>query len=114
MGGRAVSGAGSFYDRTYGGFELGAREHVRRATYDEDLGQNSWLTAEEWRTFAGWLGVADDSHVLDVGCGSGGPALYLAGTYGAHITGTDHNAEAVATATRSAETRGLTSRARFV
>ncbi len=109
-----MGGAGSFYDRTYGGFELGARERVRRDTYDEDLGQNSWLTAEEWRTFAGWLGVADGSHVLDVGCGSGGPALYLARTFGVRITGTDHNAEAVSTATRSAETRGLTSRARFV
>lgn len=109
-----MGGAGSFYDRTYGGFELGARERVRHDTYDEDLGQNSWLTAEEWRTFAAWLGIADGSRVLDVGCGSGGPALYLAATFGAHVTGADHNAEAVSTATRAAETLGLTSRARFV
>jgi ubiquinone/menaquinone biosynthesis C-methylase UbiE len=103
-----------FYDRTYGGFNLGARERVRRETYGEDLGQNSWLTAEEWRTFAGWLGLTEGSSVLDVCCGSGGPALYLAKTFGASVTGTDHNAEGIATATRLAEEQSLAGRARFV
>jgi SAM-dependent methyltransferase len=109
-----MSGEVPFYDRTYGGFQLGARERVRRETYGEDLGQNSWLTAEEWRTFAGWLGVTEGSRVLDVGCGAGGPALYLAQAFLAQVTGADHNAEATATATRLAEQQGLSPRARFV
>jgi ubiquinone/menaquinone biosynthesis C-methylase UbiE len=109
-----MSGEVPFYDRTYGGFHLGARERVRRETYGEDLGQNSWLTAEEWRTFAGWLGVTEGSRVLDVGCGSGGPALYLAQAFLAQVTGADHNPEATATATRLAEQQGLSARSRFV
>jgi SAM-dependent methyltransferase len=103
-----------FYDRTYGHFELGARERVRRETYDEDLGQNSWLTAHEWREFAGWLGLGPGSRLLDVGCGSGGPALYLARAFGAHVTGADRNPEGIATAARLAEQQGLADVSRFV
>lgn len=103
-----------FYDRTYGHFQLGARERVRRETYGEDLGQNSWLTADEWRTFAGWLGVTAGTQVLDVACGSGGPALALAREFGAQVTGTDHNAEGIATATRMAEQQGLADQVSFV
>jgi SAM-dependent methyltransferase len=109
-----MSGDVPFYDRTYGGFQLGARERVRRETYGEDLGQNSWLTAEEWRTFAEWLGVGDGSQVLDVACGSGGPGLYLARAFGAHVTGVDHNPEATATANRLAEQQELAGQARFL
>ena len=109
-----MGGAVPFYDRAYGGFHLGARERVRRETYGEDLGQNSWLTVDEWRAFAAWLGVAEGSRVLDVACGSGGPALYLARAFGARVTGVDHNPEATATANRLAEQHALAGQARFV
>ncbi|MCC7368282.1 MAG: methyltransferase domain-containing protein [Chloroflexi bacterium] len=108
-----VRGGVPFYDRAYEGFELDARARVRQATYGEDLGQNSWLTAEEWRTFAGWLGIGTGTRVLDVACGSGGPALYFSRGLGADITGVDHNPAGVAAATRQAEQQGLTERARF-
>jgi ubiquinone/menaquinone biosynthesis C-methylase UbiE len=109
-----MGGAGSFYSRTYGGFQLEARERVRQQTYGEDLGQNSWLTADEWREIAAWLGVTEGTQILDVGCGSGGPLLYLARTFGARVTGTDRNAEAIATAAQLAEHQGLGARACFV
>ena len=109
-----MSGDVPFYDRTYGRFQLGARQRVRRETYGEDLGRNSLLTAEEWRTFAEWLGLADGLQVLDVGCGSGGPALYLAGTFGVRVTGVDRNPEAVASAGQLAEQQALAASARFV
>jgi ubiquinone/menaquinone biosynthesis C-methylase UbiE len=47
-----MGGEVPFYDRTYGHFQLGARERVRRETYGEDLGQNSWLTAAERQALA--------------------------------------------------------------
>jgi SAM-dependent methyltransferase len=102
------------YGASYGNFRLDARERVRRETYDEDLGQTSWLTADEWRTFIGWLELDDGAPVLDVACGSGGPALFLARTYGVPVTGVDVSETGIATATRAARDLGLEDRARFV
>ncbi|MDG2216958.1 MAG: methyltransferase domain-containing protein [Acidimicrobiales bacterium] len=41
------------------------------------------------------LGIDSDSHVLDVGCGLGGPAREMARTYGCHVTGIDLQPEFV-------------------
>jgi len=102
------------YDTTYGSFETVAREQVRRETYGEDLGQNSWLTAEELRRFLGWLDLAPSSHVLEVGSGSGGPALFIAQLTGARITGIDVNTHAVAGANKVAQDRHLHTSAHFL
>lgn len=40
----------------------------------------------------------EDMHVLDIGCGIGGPARYLASTYGCRVTGVDLTEEFVAVA----------------
>ena len=58
------------YDNVYGDYGSHAEAAVRRATYGEDIGQSSWMTAEEWLGFADRLGVGPDSHVLEVGSGS--------------------------------------------
>lgn len=100
------------YASAYAGFS--ARDQVRRATYGDDLGQSGWVTSDELECFAEWLGLGAGSHLLDVGCGSGGPALHLAKTKGASVVGIDLLEEGIATATRLAEERGLGDRARFV
>jgi len=51
--------------------------------------------------------------LLDVGCGSGGPALRLAETTGTSVVGIDLLEEGIVTATRLAKERGLEDRARF-
>jgi ubiquinone/menaquinone biosynthesis C-methylase UbiE len=51
--------------------------------------------------------------LLDVGCGSGGPALRLAETTGTSVVGIDLLEEGIVTATRLAKERGLDDRARF-
>jgi len=101
------------YDRTYAGFELDARQQVRLETYGEDFGQNSWLTADEWREIIGWTALGPGSRALDVGCGAGGPALLLAVTTGAQVLGIDSNADAVASANAMAGREGLRSLATF-
>ena len=101
------------YDRTYAGFELDARQQVRLETYGEDFGQNSWLTADEWREIIGWTALGPGSRALDVGCGAGGPALHLAVTTGAQVLGIDSNADAVASANAMAGREGLRSLATF-
>ena len=100
------------YASAYAGF--GARDEVRRATYGDDVGQSGWVTSDELERFAEWLGLGAGSRLLDVGCGSGGPALRLAETTGANVVGIDLLEEGIATATRLAEERGLADRARFV
>jgi cyclopropane fatty-acyl-phospholipid synthase-like methyltransferase len=100
------------YASAYAGFT--ARDQVRRATYGDDLGQSGWVTSDELECFAQWLALGDGSRLLDVGCGSGGPALHLAKTKGASVVGIDLLEEGIVTATRLAEERGLGDRARFV
>lgn len=102
------------YDKAYGGFASGVRQKVREETYGEDIGSTGWLTAPELRMFAGWLELGQDSVLLDVACGSGMPALYLAKTYGTQVVGVDLNEEGIRNAESIAETDGLTDRARFV
>jgi SAM-dependent methyltransferase len=101
------------YDRAYAGFELDARQQVRLETYGEDLGQNSWLTADEWREIIGWTALGPGSRALDLGCGAGGPALHLAATTGAQVLGIDSNADAIASANAMAGRKGLRSLATF-
>src|SRR6266480_2254684 len=104
---------GRLYEVNYAKFKAPARQQVRAETFGEDLGQNSWLTAGEWRSFIEWLELESDSEVLDVGCGSGGPACFLTRTVGARVTGVDLDEDAVATASEMARDLGLEPIARF-
>lgn len=90
------------YDSTYGNFKVQVLAEVRRETYGEDIGQNSWITADEFDTFCSWLKLAPQLRVLEVASGSGGPALYLARKHGCRITGIDINEEGLNTARRAA------------
>jgi SAM-dependent methyltransferase len=99
------------YNSTYGNFKEQVLAEVRRETYGEDIGQNSWITTDEYDTFYGWLNLSAGAHVLEVASGSGGPALYLAERFKCHITGLDINEEGIKTANQSALDAGLTNAA---
>jgi SAM-dependent methyltransferase len=101
-----------FYS-TYGHWGDRALEEVRRETFGEDIGQNSWLMADEYDRFVSWLDLSPESHVLEVASGSGGPARYLARKSGCRITGIDANAEGVAEATQAAARMNLSERMQF-
>jgi len=53
------------------------------------------------------LDFDDTSQVLDVGCGLGGPARFVASTYGSHVTGIDLTEEYVATGNTLSQWVGL-------
>jgi SAM-dependent methyltransferase len=101
------------YNNVYGDFASEAEASVRKATYGEDLGQSSWLTAAEWLTFADYLGVTAASEVLEVGSGSGGPAVYLAQARACRVIGVDINEHGVRNAGRLADARGVAGRVQF-
>jgi SAM-dependent methyltransferase len=101
------------YNNVYADFASPAEAAVRQETYGEDLGQSSWLTAREWLDFAAQLGAGQGTRVLEVGSGSGGPAVYLAVTRGCRMTGVDINEHGVRNARQLAERRGVADRVGF-
>ena len=107
------SGSVDLYDTSYDNFAARVFGEVRAQTYGEDLGQSSWMTADELRQFIRWLKLKSSSHVLEVGSGSGGPALYVASTVGCRITGLDINAHGIGNANQLARRQQIEARARF-
>ncbi|HEX6582557.1 MAG TPA: class I SAM-dependent methyltransferase [Thermoleophilaceae bacterium] len=103
-----------FYDRTYAGFADQLNARIRSEAFGEEIGQNSWLTADELRRFRDWLGVGASSEVLEIASGSGGPALFMARETGCRVNGVDLNEAGVAAANAAAAEQGLSDRARFV
>ncbi len=101
------------YDANYGNFQTGLYAEIRCEAFGEDLGQNSWLTADEQDKFLGWLGLAAGKTLLDVACGAGGPALRIAALTGCTVTGVDAHEQAISTACSLASQRSLSSRAMF-
>jgi SAM-dependent methyltransferase len=112
--GEAMTERTEFFDTIYGNFSDPALHAIRKETFGQDIGQNSWLTVDEYDRFTHWLDLDPKKHVLEVASGSGGPALYLARQAGCRVTGIDENESGVATATRAAKSLGLEDRARFV
>jgi len=90
------------YNSTYGNFHAEVLAKIRRETYGEDIGQNSWITTDEYDTFYSWLNLSPGDHILEVASGSGGPALYLARKFKCRITGLDINEEGIKTANQQA------------
>jgi len=96
------------YNSTYGNFQEQVLAEVRRETYGDDIGQNSWITTDEYDTFYSWLNLSAGDHVLEIASGSGGPALYLAKKFKCRITGLDINEEGIKTANQQALDANMT------
>jgi len=101
------------YDTNYENFRTELNEEIRREAFGEDIGQNSWLTADEQDRFLNWLGLGAGNALLDVGCGVGGPALRMAAVTHCTVTGVDVHEQAIATARSLATQRSFESRADF-
>ena len=98
---------------TYANFSERLLDEIRKETFGADIGQNSWLTVDEYDRFISWLNLTSQDHVLEVASGSGGPAIYLAQKVNCSVTGIDANESGVATATQSAAEANLTERVVF-
>jgi 2-polyprenyl-3-methyl-5-hydroxy-6-metoxy-1,4-benzoquinol methylase len=104
---------GTYYDANYGNFQTELYTEIRREAFGEDIGQNSWVTAQEQDMFLGWLDLSTGKTLLDVACGSGGPALRIAERTGCSVVGIDLHEQAIATAKSLASQRNLKERAEF-
>lgn len=103
----------SHYNDNYGNFKTDLYEQIRKEAFGEDIGQNSWLTADEQDRFLQCLELSQGKTLLDVGCGAGGPALRIAALAGCSVVGIDIHEQAVKTAASLAAQRGLADRAEF-
>ena len=101
------------YDSAYAQFASTLYQEIRREAFDEDLGQNSWLTGAELNQFIELLRLAPGQGLLDVACGSGGPSLKIASLTGCHVLGVDVHDTAVANANAAAQEAALADRAAF-
>ena len=91
------------------GFDLSSLDQGILQDYDQD--HFGGLAATD--TLARLANVGELTHVLDVCCGLGGPARYLAHHYGSRVTGIDFNQSRVDGAVRLTEIGGLEEKVSF-
>lgn len=101
------------YDGYYGNLDADPHAAVRRLTYDEDLGQASWITLAEAQDMFRALELGPGQTALEVACGSGGVTCRMATETGAQCVGIDINRQGIEAATRRALAQDLASRVSF-
>ena len=79
------------YDGYYGNLDADPHAAVRRLTYDEDLGQASWITLAEAQDMFRALELGPGQTALEVACGSGGVTCRMATETGAQCVGIDEH-----------------------
>lgn len=108
-----MAAAVDLYNTSYDQFSAEAQQAVRTETYGEDIGQSSWMTVAELRRFIALLDLSPSTSVLEIGSGSGGPALFLAEAVRCRVTGLDINEFGIKNSTDLARRRGLDSLVKF-
>jgi tocopherol O-methyltransferase len=108
-----------YYDTTVDLYEDLWGAHVHHGYWDlddrptGDVGERHAATDRLVHELVAYAGIPAGARVLDVGCGIGGSALYLAGTLGCQVDGVTLSAPQAARAAAKAEAAGLADRARF-
>src|SRR5215472_9472015 len=97
------------YDAVYAEFESPAMQKVRREAYGKDIGQHSWVTAEELEEDIPRLRLTRASRVLDLGCGPCGPLVFVVRRVGCQGSGVDLSAKAIAAGRARVAGHGLES-----
>ena len=90
------------------------RTHALGADYPEGFEHISFLTLPEMRNMATQLRLVEGSVLVDLGCGMGGPGLWIARETGAQLVGIDFSNVALAHARARALALHLADHARFV
>ena len=99
---------------TYSNYSEDLYKEIRKDTYGEDIGQNSWLTADEYRDFFSLLKLSPGKKVLEIATGSGGPAAFMVKETGCKLSGIDINEEGVKNAKKLAEENDLNEQLEFL
>jgi SAM-dependent methyltransferase len=95
------------YDKLYEHFDSPLMRQLRAEAYGQDIGQHSWVTAEELLVDIPKLKLSPESRLLDLGCGPAGPLTYIAAQTKCQAVGLDVSANAIAAARARAASLGL-------
>jgi ubiquinone/menaquinone biosynthesis C-methylase UbiE len=97
--------------------ESPTRQRIKHDVYGDDYPAEAdprgYLTLTELRAIAHDLRVGPGQTFIDLGCGPGGPGLWVARETGAALLGIDVSSAGIAQASRRAQELGLAERARF-
>jgi SAM-dependent methyltransferase len=83
------------YESFYREFDSPLMRQLRREAYGEDIGQHSWVNAEELRADIRRLKLSPSSRFLDLGCGPCGPLTFILATVGCPGTGVELSSSAL-------------------
>jgi SAM-dependent methyltransferase len=97
------------YDDSYRAFDSPLLRQLRSEGYGRDIGQHSWVTAEELEDDIARLRLTPSTRLLDLGCGPGGPLTFLVGLVRCRGFGADVSAEGISAARARAVSFGLDS-----
>jgi SAM-dependent methyltransferase len=100
---------GRGYDKLYEEFDSPLQQQLRREAYGEDIGHNSWVTAEELQEDIFLLKLSRASRFLDLGCGPGGPLTFIVGQVRCYGSGLDVSAKALSAGRARVASLGLDS-----
>jgi SAM-dependent methyltransferase len=105
------------FEKTFTGPASAVRARIWQQVYGPEYPRSadpfSYLSMTELRRFARELRVSSGQTLVDVGCGRGGPGLWVAAVTGARLVGVDTDTAALAAAQRRADQAGMASRAGF-
>ncbi len=101
------------YNNAYAHDADAVYRQVRTDTYGEDFGQTSWATTQESHEIPRRLHLTPESRVLEIGCGSGHYALFVAASTGCQVLGLDINAAGIANCQQLTEKQKLTAQVQF-
>jgi SAM-dependent methyltransferase len=105
------------FEETYTGTPSRVGEKVWRRVfgdeYPEGVDPHSYVSRSELERFALETRIGEGSTLVDLGCGRGGPGLWVAMATGARLVGIDIADSALVAARRRAEAMGLAERAEF-
>ncbi len=80
---------------------------IRREAYGEDIGQHSWVTADEIRGDIGRLQLVPTSRLIDLGCGPAGPLTFILSLVRCRGTGVEVSDAALRVARLRAKSLGV-------
>ncbi len=111
-------GTAAAFDRSHGGrMHSAAVERIYQAAFGDDYPAeaqpNAFYSRTTLQRLASVLGVGPGQLVVDLGCGHGGPSVWVARQTGANLIGIDLSPIGIDLARRRAAEVGLSEQARF-